>query len=69
MEAPFPPQHLAAVGGFVLYGSLLLPHGVPLDAKWKRGGVHQVQSGRKPFAVGQPPRYFPDQALSVLDGS
>ena len=68
LEAPFPPQRLAVVGGFVLCGSLLLSHSLRLDAKWECDGICQVQSGRKPFGAGESTRCFPNSVLSVLDG-
>ena len=64
----FAVTHLANsnfVRSFVLHGSILFPHGLRLDGKWECDGIHQVQPRRKPFAAGEPTRYFPDPVLNV----
>ena len=42
LEAPFPFQHHAVIGGFVLYEPLFLPNGLLLDEKREHRGIRQV---------------------------
>ena len=66
LEASFPFQHLAVIGGFVLYEPLFLPNGLFLDEKREHCGIRQVESGCKSSTTGEPIRHFPaNPALSV----
>ena len=65
LEASFPSQRLAVIGGFILHGPLLVSHDFRLDAKWGRDGIYQVQPRRESFGAGEPTRCFPDPVLSV----
>jgi len=67
LEATVSPQHLTIVGSFCLHGSLELPHRLRLDAKRERDGVHQVQPGGKPFAVGEPIPCVAASSLIILN--
>jgi len=70
LEAPFSSEHLAFVGSFAFYEPLLLPYRLCLDAEWERDGTHQIQPRGKPFAVGEPRRYLPeDSVLTTLNDS
>ena len=68
LEAIVSSKHPAFVGSFGLHGSPEFTYLLRLDAKWERDGIHQIQSGGEPFAVGKPTRCFPaNPALTILN--
>ena len=68
LETPVSPQHFAFAGSFHLHGSLVFPHCLRLDGKRGRDAIHQIQSRGKPFAVGEPTRYFlAGSDLTIID--